>query len=142
MPSIYDSQMRIKSRKNKGVRRKWAGGRRRRGGWRGWKKLQRLGIDTTGKAQTVGWVFSKRSGLFAVQKGPCLWTFAVRSPARSLRRRVGNQRRSSTGCRGSSGGGATMRPSSFMSPSPGICLPHAVYSWQWLLILNRVIVQV
>ncbi|KAG0253381.1 tRNA splicing endonuclease subunit sen2 [Mortierella polycephala] len=31
---------------------------------------------------------------------------------------------------------------SFMSLTPGLCRPHAVYSWQWLLTLNRVIAQV
>ncbi|KAG0326425.1 tRNA splicing endonuclease subunit sen2 [Dissophora globulifera] len=31
---------------------------------------------------------------------------------------------------------------SFISPSPGLCLPNAALSWQWLLTLNRVIAQV
>jgi len=46
--------------------------------------------------------------------------------------------------KGSFGAGTALRPSSssFISPSPGMCVPHAVYSWQWLLTLNRVIAQV
>ncbi|KAF9959653.1 tRNA splicing endonuclease subunit sen2 [Mortierella alpina] len=66
--------------------------------------------------------------------------YAVRIVPCSVESEIGGEATQSA--RRSFAGGAPARPTSFMSPSPGMCVPHAVYSWQWLLTLNRVIAQV